>query len=157
MTRQRPIHVTLVLAMLLILAHPGWVSARAESFTVVETFPINFVIEGCEEPIKLSGQLHSVFHVTLDNQGGFHLVITTNPQGVTGVGLISGTTYQGTGVGRFNVNGKVGFETTRVDSFKIIGRGTADNNLVQATSHITVNANGEVTSTVDNFFIKCQG
>lgn len=136
---------------------PTAVRAAAETFTVVETFPINFVIQGCEEPIELSGQLHSVFHVTIDASGGVHVVGQTNPQGVTGIGLVTGTQYQGTGVSRFNFNMQAGEEFTSVDSFKIIGRGTTDNLLVQGTFHVTVNANGEVTAVVDNFFVKCQG
>ena len=153
MLRQK-IHV---FALLFAFILPSLALARAESYTFVETFPINFVTEGCEELIELSGQIHSVSHITFDNSGGFHLVTQTNPQGVTGVGLVTGSHYQGTGVERFNINGQVGEETTAVLSFKLIGRGPTDNYLVQQTFHITVNANGEVTAVADNSFVKCQG
>jgi hypothetical protein len=147
----------LVLAFLLVLTVPGVALAQAESFTEVEQFPINFIRGGCEEPIELSGTLHSVFHITTDDSGGVHVVSKTNPQGVTGVGLVTGTKYQGTGVTRSNFNGQVGSASTFVNSFKIIGQGTADNYLVQNSFHITVNANGEVTAVANNFFVKCQG
>jgi hypothetical protein len=136
---------------------PTAARAAATAITVVETFPINFVIPGCTEPIQLSGDLHTMFHITFDGNGGFHLVAENNPQGVTGIGLVTGTQYQGTGVGQFEVNGKIGSEVTAVSSFKIIGRGPTDNLLIQETLHTTVNANGEVTATVDNFFARCQG
>ena len=137
---------------------PPAAHAEATAFTVVETFPIPFdVTQGCAEPIQISGELHSVFHITVDGNGSFHLVAEGNWQGVTGIGLLTGTQYQGTDVSRFNVNGTLGFETTSVVSSRMIGRGSTDNLLLQGTFHITVNANGEVTAFVDNFFARCQG
>ena len=147
----------LALVMLLTFALPASALAQAVSYTIVDTAPTNLVAGGCDEPVELTGELHSVFHLTVDDSGGFHLVTETNWQGVTGVGLVSGTQYRGVGVQRFNINGNVGEEFTSVDNFKLIGRGTTDNLLVQVTLHTTVNANGEVTTVVENAFIKCQG
>jgi hypothetical protein len=151
--------VTLILVSLWVLALAGPAGAQAKTVTTVEQIPINFVTDGCEEPIELSGTLHLVSHVTVDAAGGFHFVSQTNPQGVTGRGLISGTVYRGTGVGRFNENVTAGgtVEFTGVGSFKIIGRGPTDNLLVQAVFHVTVNPAGTVTTEVDQFFVKCQG
>ena len=153
--------LALALTLLGLLSLTGAGVALAEAFTVttVEQIPISFETPGCEEPILLTGTLHLVSHVTFDANGGFHLVSESNPQGVRGLGLTSGTMYQGTGVGRVNANasGSGAEEFTTVGSFKIIGRGPTDNLLVQATFHVTVNANGEVTSVVDNFSVRCQG
>ena len=153
--------LALALALLGLLSLTGAGVALAEAFTVttVEELPISFVTPGCGEPILLSGTLHLVTHVTLDADGGIHLVSEANPQGVTGLGLASGTIYQGTGVGlsSFNSGGPLPLELTAVNSFKIIGRGPTDNLLVQGTFHVTVNAHGEVTSVVDHFRVRCQG
>ncbi|MBI4420235.1 MAG: hypothetical protein HY560_05360, partial [Gemmatimonadetes bacterium] len=48
------------------------------------------------------------------------------------------------------------FNTTYVNNFRIIGEGSGNNLLVHATSHITVNANGELTAVVDNFSVECR-
>ncbi len=151
--------VTLALASVWLLALAGSAGARAETVTTVEQIPLNFVRFGCGELIELSGTLHIVSHVTFDAAGGLHFVSQTNPQGVTGIGLTSGTLYQGTGVGRFNINitagGAVGF--TAVSSFKIIGRAPPDNLLVQAIFHVTVNPDGTVTTVVQQFSVNCRG
>ncbi len=151
--------VALILAGVWVVALAGSAGARAETVTTVEQIPINFVTDGCGEPIELSGTLHVVSHVTVDAAGGLHFVSQSNPQGVTGRGLTSGTVYQGTGVGRFNENSTAGgtVEFTAVGSFKIIGRGPTDNLLVQSVFHVTVNPAGTVTTEVDQFFVKCQG
>ena len=151
--------VALILAGVWVVALAGSAGARAETVTTVEQIPINFVTDGCGEPIELSGTLHLVSHVTVDAAGGLHFVSHANPQGVTGRGLTSGTIYQGTGVTRSNFNLTAGGATefTSVSSFKIIGRGPTDNFLVQQVFHVTVNPDGTVTTVVDQFFVKCQG
>jgi hypothetical protein len=151
--------VTLALASVWLLALAGAAGAQAETVTTVEQIPINSVPRGCEEPIELSGTLHIVSHVTFDAAGGLHFVSQTNPQGVTGIGLTSGTVYQGTGVGRSNFILPVGgvIVSTYVSSFKLIGRGATDNYLVQTVFHSTVNSTGTVTSVVEQFTVKCQG
>ncbi len=151
--------LALILAGVWVVALAGSASARAETVTTVEQIPINFVTPGCGEPIELSGTLHLVSHVTFDDAGGIHFVSQANPQGVTGVGLTSGTVYQGTGVGRGNFNLTAGGATefTFVGSFKIIGHGPTDNFLVQTVFHVTVNPDGTVTTVVEQFSVKCQG
>jgi hypothetical protein len=42
-----------------------------------------------------------------------------------------------------------------VNSFKIIGEGSAQNFLQTDVIHLTVNANGDVTATVEKSMIRC--
>ncbi len=151
--------VILALVSVWLLALAGPAGARAATVTTVEQIPINFVTPGCGEPIELSGTLHLVSHVTFDAAGGAHFASEANPQGVTGRGLTSGTVYQGTGVGRSTLNFTAGGAAafTAVGSFKIIGRGPADNLLVQSVFHVTVNPDGTVTTVVDQFTSTCRG
>jgi hypothetical protein len=53
---------------------------------------------GAGELVELSGPLHMLFHVTEDANGGIHVKSHVQPQGISGVGMSTGTKYQGTGV-----------------------------------------------------------
>ena len=141
---------------------PAPALAKAESFTVSETFPISILVfipcaaGGAGELVEISGNLHALFHFTLDGSGGFHAKVHFQPQGVSGTGLTTGDKYQGTGVTQGTSNGKVGFESTFVNNFRIIGQGPGNNFLVHNTFHVTVNANGTMTAFVDNFSVECK-
>ena len=43
-----------------------------------------------------------------------------------------------------------------MNNFRIIGQGPGNNFLVHETFHVTINANGVVTATVDNFSVECK-
>ena len=136
--------------------------AKATTFTDNVQVPINISVfvpcaaGGAGEVVDLSGTLHVLFHTTIDDSGGFHSKFHFQPQGVSGTGLTTGDKYQGTGVTQGTFNCKVGFESTFVNNFKIIGQGPGNNFLVHENFHVTVNANGEVTAFVDNFSIECK-
>jgi hypothetical protein len=92
----------------------------------------------------------------LDSAGGFHLKGQDNPQGISGTRLTTGDKYQGTGVTGFEFSGKVGFEETDVNNFRIIGQGNGNDFLVHDNLHITVNADGTLTAFHDNFSVECK-
>jgi hypothetical protein len=151
-----------VIMLLTALLGPTSASAAADSFTVSQTFPIDIAVfvycadGGAGEWVALTGNLHDLFHITFDSSGGFHVSVIDNPQGISGTGLTTGAKYQGTGETRDSFNGMVGFEETYVNNFKIIGQGSGNNFLVHENFHITVNANGSVTSYHDNFSVECK-
>lgn len=151
-----------VIMLLTALLGPTSALAAADTFTLSQTFPIDMVVfvpcaaGGAGELVELTGNLHDLFHVTFDGRGGFHISVIDNPQGITGIGWTTGAKYQGTGETRDSYNGMVGFEETYVNNFKIIGQGTGNNFLVHENFHITVNANGTVTSYHDNFSVECK-
>lgn len=139
------------------------VLAKAETFRVSEKFPLDLVVfvpcanGGAGEYIELSGHLHTLFHITFDGQGGYHAKSHFNPQGVSGTGLTTGDKYQGTGVTQDQfIIGRVGFENTVVNNFRLIGQGPGNNLLIDENSHITVNANLTITSFHDNFSAECK-
>lgn len=153
--------LTMIVLMAALIA-PTSALAAAETFTVSSFFPIEILVfvpcanGGAGEDVLLSGNLHDVFHITLTPSGGFRVSFSDNPQGVTGTGLTTGDKYQGTGITRDNFGGRVGFEETFVNNFRIIGEGPGNNFLVHDNFHITVNANGTVTSFHDNFSVECK-
>ena len=80
----------------------------------------------------------------------------TQPQGISGQGLTTGDKYQATGVTQDQFNVTVGQEETFVNNFRMIGQGPGNNFLVHETFHITINADGTVTTVVDNFGADCK-
>jgi hypothetical protein len=48
------------------------------------------------------------------------------------------------------------FNQTFVNNFRIIGQGPGNNFLLHETFHLTVNANGELTTIHDNFSVDCK-
>jgi len=113
---------------------------------------------GAGETIQLSGSLHIVFHTTV-NGNNFVSKSHYQPQGISGVSELTGEKYQATGgtqevfSGSF-VNGK--FADTYTNNFRIVGQGTGNNYLVHETFHLTVNANGTVSTTFDKLSIDCK-
>jgi len=113
---------------------------------------------GVGEVVTISGNLHVIFSVTT-TRDGLHLRSHAQPQGMNGVGSVTGDRYQGTGVTRSDINMQgiaFPFNFTFVNNFRIIGQGPGNNFLVHATVHTTVNANGTVTSSVNNLSTECK-
>jgi hypothetical protein len=108
----------------------------------------------------VTGTIHLVAVVTADSSGGTHTEMHFNVQGVSGVGLISGTQYRGihTETHSSNSNGPAPSEfTTRID-IKLISEGSSSNLTIRdALLHVTVNANGTVTAMIDSLALgECQ-
>jgi len=113
---------------------------------------------GNGETVTLNGTLHETYHVTVNNNN-FQMKIIDHPQGISGIGDVTGNKYQATGeteqqTGGSFINGQ--FEGNFVNNFKIIGQGPGNNFLVHETAHITVNANGTVTSSLDHAYADCK-
>jgi hypothetical protein len=153
-----------IVAMLGLIGVLGVAPALAQATTVTDNVLVPteiFVFVPCArggagEFVQLSGTLHILFVTIIDDKGGFHSKFHFQPQGISGTGLTTGDKYQATGVTQGSFNGKVGFETSFVNNFKIIGQGPGNNFLIHENFHVTVNPNGEVTASVDNFSVKCK-
>jgi len=154
-------NISLVLAILFVLTAG---TATAEVITN-EKIPYNgWVWVACAnggrgETVRLTGDLHALFQVTFDEGGGRHVASHFQPMGITGRGELTGDKYQAAGVTRDERNFQPAaypVEYTYVNHFWIIGPGPGNNFLVHETYHITVNANGEVTAQIDNFWGECK-
>ncbi len=121
-----------------------------------ETIFVPCAMGGAGEFVTLSGTLHTVFRITIDANGGFHARTLSQLQQVSGVGLTTGDKYRGTGVIQDSFTGKVGEVFTLVTSFQVIGQGADNNFIVRHLVHLTVNANGTVTSSVNRPSVDCK-
>lgn len=110
------------------------------------------------EDVLVTGNFHQVLTITVDNAGGFHVNNHLDFTGLQGVGVVTGTQYVAHQVQMINFNVSkdlIGVEVTQPLVFTLIGRGSAPNEVFVAIQHFTINANGEFTSFVDNFRVKC--
>jgi hypothetical protein len=94
------------------------------------------------EEIAYSGDSHHVFHVTVDESGGFHGTVHINFQGASGVGLVSGDEYQiaAQAGGTSNFTGVS--ETTNVQNVLFVSPGPDNNFRAHYLFHYTCNSNG---------------
>lgn len=158
----RVLRLTLA-AVLLAFSLPAGASAQATAETTNEFIPfaqINIVPcadGGAGELVLISGILHVQTHVTINNNR-VNVKQQFQPQGATGVGLTTGDVYRAVGGTKFHdtfplVNGAV--SSSSINNFRLIGPGPDNNFQVHQNVHFTINANGVVTSTVDNARVDC--
>jgi hypothetical protein len=156
--------ITLTLSiMLLIFCFGGAAFSQALAITINDFVPFAQAVlvpcanGGAGEIVLIEGTLHIQQHVTI-NDNRANIKIHTQPQGASGVGLVTGDSYQGTGVTQEQdsipiTNGA--FEFSFVNNFRLIGQGTDNNLQVHQNVHVTVDANGVVTTVVDNLSVDC--
>lgn len=139
----------IALSLTLILsASAEAVTNTRQAFTFTQGSPCT------QEEITFTGEIHGIFRTTLDGSGGFHEVFHIQIHAM-GTGS-TGTEYNFSDEITQQVNGKVGLEVTSVNSFNIISKGSAPNLILFMQAHMTVNANGDVTASFDNFREDCR-
>jgi hypothetical protein len=136
------------------------ITGASKELVINRRFPINgTALSDCgREAVLVSGTFQRVLTITNDGAGGFHVNDHFDYIGLQGTGVISGNQYvsQQISTVNFSVPGPtVGFEVTQPLTFTLIGQGTVPNEVLTALIHYTVNANGELTTFVDNFRVKC--
>src|SRR5262245_17491989 len=155
-----------ILVVLALVAAGSVMSVTAAQAEVVQNEQVPFAQivfvpcanGGAGELVLISGTLHILTSVTI-NDNNASIKSHFQPQGATGVGLTTGDKYNANGVTQETdtlslQNGKAEF--TFINNFRIVGQGPDNNLEVKQTIHQTVNANGDVTSTVDNTNIECR-
>jgi hypothetical protein len=144
----------ILVAALATLASP--VSAQAAAS--VEQVPFEADVLACNgDVIHLSGRLLVVFTETATPSGGFMFSAHFQPQGVMGVDLVTGTRFIATGLTReiTVLSPPGGFTDAFVNQFHIQATTGEESFIVSEVLHITVNANGDLTASVDNFRATC--
>jgi len=151
--------VLTVAAVFAIAAGAGGNGAGRGSFPIDDQVFVPCANGGAGETVDISGSLNFVFHSFFDSAGGEHLQLKSNLQGVSGVGLTTGTKYQASDSETFVFNvaaDDAPNETTAVSNMQVTGQGPGNNFLLHETAHFTINANGTVTAQHDNFSVDCK-
>ena len=149
-----------VLAGMLLAATASVARADTTTGTRIVTLPVNRTLfNHCTgEAVLLSGELRSVFHFTLgDNGYRAHLAMT---QHLTGVGTLSGNRYLQVSVQQTSIvfnDRQFGEVHTVPLVVTLVSQGGGDNLLLVGLLHYTFNANGELTAEVDTLSAECVG
>jgi hypothetical protein len=109
------------------------------------------------ENIAVTGVFHPVNAVTFDASGGYHLVFHYNLD-AKGISQMTGAQYVVQTRASVELNfpaTSLGQQFNRTDLFTLIGQGAAPNEVLTARIHFTVDANGIVRSSLDQFRLKC--
>ena len=147
----------LLLVMALVLVPTTASAAVVQNVRV--PLDVTFLGNPCTgDDMHFTGTIHLLAAETSDGNGGFHLHVDNNVSGVTAAGSPSGIVYHGVGGGWFEVNARPPFPfvSTETDVFGLISVGPTKNFFAKATFHITVNANGTVTSSVEQISVGCK-
>lgn len=146
--------------LLVILAVVGALAApvSAQAGTTVEQFTFDTTFPLCNgDLIHVSGPLLAVISETATPSGGEVVAFHFQPQGVTGVDLVTGMVFHATGLTRdLIVNSPPGGSTeTFVNEFRIQATGGDESYIITELFHVTVTPDGTVTVFFDNFASTC--
>jgi hypothetical protein len=134
--------------------------AKAEPINskVTESFPFEYFDECTGEYVLFDVKVTTTEHYCIDGNGGFHGHFLQQWH-CTGVGETSGIEYVGpqTDHGDSYEGSNGDFIGTYTENWVIISRGKADNLRGHVLSHITINANGEVTTEILKMTFECKG
>lgn len=110
------------------------------------------------EGVAYNGTAHFLMTYTTDSAGGAHGQYESNGQGVTGVGVITGTAYEiPINVhDSFSLTAANGYVETFTVTGKAIGLGPVANEVVRIRFHITLLPDGTVTVLFDSLTFTCQ-
>lgn len=154
--------VSLSTALLLMLSIASTVRPSAQATVEVVRFTEPFVfneLHPCSgEPVTLSGELRLTERLVSDPAGGVHLSFHLTPLAVRGTG--AGQEFMAVGGSQEHVNelsGGLPFTNTFTTIFNLVSQGGGENFLSEATFHITVNENGDVTADVERVRSQCVG
>ena len=103
------------------------------------------------EVVEISGTIHMLNQTQTDGSVIGHF----NYQNVSGAGLTTGVVYRVTAVDDVRLRAPFPSSISSVQSFRLISRGAESNLLVTVLYHITVDANGEMTASIDDLNMQC--
>jgi hypothetical protein len=140
---------------------PAFAATTTTSSTVI-AFALDAFVScaagGAGETVSLTGRLHVLLHTTVTADGTVHAKTHFQPQAFGGTGQTTGDKYRGVGVTQDILTVHPGgFPVTFsfINNFRIIGQGRGNNFQVHENTHVTINANGDVTVDHTNAKVTC--
>lgn len=111
------------------------------------------------EIVVFTGDQHLVFFESSMSNGHLNTKLHWNAEAVTGVGQYTGFNYLATGVSQEHavINEPLPYTFTFVNNYHIIGQGQATNMDLHQTTHVTIDANGNLTADVSDYNFSCKG
>jgi hypothetical protein len=140
-----------VLAMSLAFSHSAGAASDLGATSRRETIVFERSADCTGETVLISGTIHFVTQTQADGSFVGHF----NYQNMPGLGLTSGTIYRVSAVDQLRLSAPFPSSINSVRSFHLISLGSENNLLITFLFHITVNANGEVTASIDDSHAQC--
>ena len=110
------------------------------------------------ESVLFTGTQHIVIDYNIKKSGRLEFIYHSNLMGISGVGVTSGEKYQIAEVNKENrgMNTTDGYPAvfTIVHNLNILGLRLGNVYMVRMLFHCTLNANGEITTEIDNFTVE---
>ncbi|MDZ5445856.1 hypothetical protein U2F26_24515 [Micromonospora sp. 4G57] len=156
--------VALLAPSLVLVAGPAPAYA-AETTTRILRAPLDLSVVlpcangGLGEVVDFDGTISEVYHVTVDETGGFHVHIVETQSNVHGIGATTGDRYASTRVNLFVYDqgfGSLPITSTQQLVFRIVGPGPGNDASIRITNHTTVNADGTITVAFDTYTAECE-
>jgi hypothetical protein len=148
------------------IARPSLQALTSTKSTDVVNVKVPFDLEvfvpcaagGAGEDVELSGFRHVLLRSTVSKSGSIEEKLHVQLEGLSGVGSATGDKYQGTGVTQYEItlHNPLPITETFTSDLHIIGQGPGNNFRLHETFHFTINANGEVTASVDHVRVDCK-
>jgi hypothetical protein len=152
------------LAVVVLGALASVTAAQAGNTTITNTStPISFSAPvpcangGVGEVVDFTGTIHELIRTTV-NDNHVSSTLEENFQGLKGTGETTGDTYVGNGHVTESLSGSLTngqLTETAVLHEAFNGQGSAPNLTISELFHITVNANGDVTTSFSDFEVTC--
>ena len=148
---------TLALAFTLPTVTNGSVARRFQVPVYTVTALPDCSTGGFVEAIHLTGTALFVDTSTTDASGGTHLTFHVSYQGVSGVGLTTGTAYRVVGASDGTINLNQAEKFTSVAPFgQIIGAGPGSDFLIRTEVHSTITASGVLAVSFTRVQFECK-
>ena len=111
------------------------------------------------EIVVFTGNQHLNFTQVSTVNGHVSMMVHWNADDVTGIGQYTGLAYRATGVtsDHWVSNAPLPYTETMINNYHIIGQGQATNMDLKETTHVTIDANGNVTASVADYTFVCHG
>lgn len=110
------------------------------------------------DEVDYAGEVRVLVLLTTDQNGGQHYKVQIKPFGVTGVGRLTGDTYQGVGVTMendyFQADGSG--RNTYINQFGLVSRGTGLKYFMHQVTHVSFDENGDIKVEVELSHITCR-
>lgn len=133
--------------------------AQATSSTTTEKIAISGTITACNgEDVVYEGFVNVVEHFTVSSSGQVNIKFGVSIN-VKGIGQVTGAKYVGNQTDQFSQHydslDGAPFNETETFHFKLIGNGRVPDSSAKALFHVTINANGDLTSLKIEFRSEC--
>lgn len=134
--------------------------AQATNITTTDKIPLSGDLAACNgENVSYEGSQNRLLHYTISSSGQVNIKVSISFN-LKGVGDTTGATYVANGAQEasrhFDSTDDAPFNLIITGHLNLNGRGIVPNKILRVVEHITINANGDVTSTKLELTAECK-